>query len=82
MKILQCTQNDVVTIAVEVQMHLPLSILSKMSWDHDNKKLEDQKVPRRSPNLFNNVKICQGKLRFIIKHFVLPYMGVTAILVK
>ena len=34
-------------------------------------ELEDLKVLRRSPDIFNNVKIGQGQLRFIIKH-VLP----------
>ena len=36
-------------------------------------KLEDLK---RSPDLFNNVKIGQCQLQLIIKHFVLPYMRV------
>ena len=52
------------------------------SGKNQKNKLEDLKVLRRSPDLFNNVKICQGQLRLIIKHFVLPYMGLTAILVK
>ena len=51
--------------------------------DHTNKrKLEDLKVLTRLPDLFNNVKIGQGQLQLIIKHFVLPYMEVAAILVK
>ena len=33
-------------------------------------KLEDLRVPRRSPDLFNNVKISQGQLQLIIKHFL------------
>ena len=41
-------------------------------------KLEDLKVLRRSPDLLNNVKIVEGQLQL----FVLPYMGVAAILVK
>ena len=37
----------------------------------------------RGPDLLNNVKIGQGKLRLIIEtYFVLPYMGVAAILAK
>ena len=43
--------------------------------------IEDLKVLKHLPDLFNNVKIHQGQLRFIIKH-VLPYTGVAAILVK
>ena len=44
------------------------------------KKLEDLK---RSPDLLNNVKIGHGHLRLIIQtYFVLPYMGMVAILVK
>ena len=39
-------------------------------------KLEDLKALKRSPDLLNNVKIGQGKLRLIIQtYFVLPYMG-------
>ena len=40
-------------------------------------------VLKRSLDLLNNVKIGQGQLRLIIEtYFVLPYMGVVAILVK
>ena len=46
------------------------------------KKLEDLKVLRRSPDLFNNVKIGQGFTAYNITYSVLPYMGVAAILVK
>ena len=43
-------------------------------------KLEDLK---RSPDLLKNVKIGHGQLRlFIQTNFVLPYMGMVAILVK
>ena len=45
-------------------------------------KLEDLKVLRRSPDLFNNVKIGQGFRAYNKTCFVLPYMGVAAILVK
>ena len=46
-------------------------------------RLEDLTVLKRSPDLLNNVKIGQGQLRLIIEtYFVLPYMGVAAILVK
>ena len=39
-------------------------------------ELEDLKVLKRSPDLFNNVKVGQGQLRLIIQtYFVLPYMG-------
>ena len=44
-------------------------------------KLEDLKVLRRSPDLFNNVKIGQGFTAYNKTYFVLPYMGVAAILV-
>ena len=33
-------------------------------------KQEDLKFLRRSPDLFNNVKISQGQLRLIIKHIL------------
>ena len=46
-------------------------------------ELEDLKVLKHSPDLLDNVKIGQGQLRLIIEtYFVLPYMGVAAILVK
>ena len=47
-----------------------------------NVKLEDLKVLRRSPDLFNNVKIGQGFTAYNKTYFVIPYMGVAAILVK
>ena len=34
------------------------------------KKLEDLKVLRRSPDIFNYVKIGQGQLQLIIKHIL------------
>ena len=38
---------------------------------------------KRSPEHLNNVKICQGQRRLImVTYFILPYMGVAAILVK
>ena len=40
-------------------------------------KLEDLKVLRRSPDLFINVKIGQGQLQLIMKHFFLQYGGVS-----
>ena len=33
-------------------------------------RLEDLKVLRRSPDLFNNVKIGQGQLQLIMKHIL------------
>ena len=47
-------------------------------------KLEDLKVLRRSPDLFNYVEIGQGQLQLANNktYFVLLYMGVAAILVK
>ena len=47
-----------------------------------NKKLEDLKVLRRSPDLINNVKIGQGFTANNKTYFVIPYMGVAAILFK
>ena len=44
-------------------------------------KLEDLKVLRRSPDLINNVKIGQGFTAYNKTYFVIPYMGVAAILV-
>ena len=51
------------------------------NWD-SYLKLEDLKVLRRSPDLFNNVKIGQGLTAYNKTYFVIPYMGVAAILVK
>ena len=45
-------------------------------------KLEDLKVLRRSPDLFNNVKIGQSFTAYNKSYFVSPYMGIAAILVK
>ena len=45
-------------------------------------KLEDLKVLRRSPDLFNYVKIGQDLMAYNKTYFVIPYMGVAAILVK
>ena len=46
-------------------------------------KLEDLKVLKRSPDLLNNAIIGHCQLRLIIQtYFVLPYMGMVAILVK
>ena len=45
-------------------------------------KLEDLKVLRRSPDPFYNVKIGQGFTAYNKTYFVLPFMGVAAILVK
>ena len=42
--------------------------------------LEDLKVLRRSPDLFDKVKIGPGQGRLKKTYFVLPYMGVAAIL--
>ena len=44
-------------------------------------KLEDLKVLRRTPDLFNNDKIGQGFTAYNKTYFVLLYMGVAAILV-
>ena len=41
---------------------------------YPNKKLEDLKVLRRSPDLLNNVKIGQGQLQLIMEQILfLPY---------
>ena len=45
-------------------------------------QLEDLMVLRRSPDLINNVKKGQGFKAYNETYFVLPYMGVAAILVK
>ena len=45
-------------------------------------ELEDLKVLRRSPDFFNNVKIGLGLTAYNKTYFVLPYIGVAAILVK
>ena len=41
---------------------------------NDIKELEDLKVLRRSPDLFNNVKIGQGQLGLIIKHILFEHI--------
>ena len=41
---------------------------------HRNSKLEDLKVLRRSPDLFNNVKIGQGQIQLIIKHILFNHI--------
>ena len=48
----------------------------------DMTELENLKVLRRSPDLFNNVKKGQGFKAYNKTYFVLPYKGVAAILVK
>ena len=51
----------------------PSDKISGSAHDWDVKyqlKLEDLKVLRRSPDLFNNVKIGQGQLLLIIKHIL------------
>ena len=50
--------------------------------DSSNLILADLKVLRRSPDLLNNVKIGQGQLQLNGTNFVLPYIRVSAILVK
>ena len=39
-------------------------------------------VLERSPDLLNNVKICQGQLRLIMKHILFYHMGIVVIVVK
>ena len=56
--------------------------MTSFSFLDNIEKLEDLKVLRRSPDLFNNVKIGQGFTTYNKTYFVLPYMGVAAILVK
>ena len=67
-------------------MHWLISLLECMKRkrrSHGKRKLEDLKVLKHSPDLLNNVKIGHGHLRlFIQTYFVLPYMGMVAILVK
>ena len=41
--------------------------------EKNNKELEDLKVLRRSPDLFNNVKIGQGQLPLILIKHILFY---------
>ena len=43
---------------------------SSTKGDNPNFKLEDLKVPRRSPDLLNNVKIGQGQLQLIMELFL------------
>ena len=52
--------------------------LSRLEFTNhlSEKQLEDLKVLRRSPDLFNNVKIGQGQLQLIMKHilFYQPFL--------
>ena len=48
----------------------PVSTVGKNSLIPAPEKLDDLKVLRRSPGLFNNVKIGQGQLQLIIKHIL------------
>ena len=43
---------------------------SRWAFPGHKPKLEDLKVLRRSPDLFNNVKVGQGQLQLIIKHIL------------
>ena len=55
--------------AKEIQIHLITTI--KNGLTSHCKKLEDLKVLRRSPDLFNHVKIGQGQLQGkLIKHIL------------
>ena len=47
-----------------------MSIASKMNIFRENKKLEDLKVLRRSPDLLNNVKIGQVQLQLIMEQIL------------
>ena len=51
-------------------------------FDFNSLKLEDLGLLRRSPDLFDNVKIGQGFRAYNKTYFVLPFMEVAAILVK
>ena len=60
-------------------LSIPFNLICNMTTFR-RRNLEDLK---RSPDLLNNVKIGHGQLRLIIQtYFVLPYMGMVAILVK
>ena len=65
-------------------MHLKGEIpfkMHKIIFFPEKMKLEDLKVLRRSPDLFNNDKIGQGFTAYNKTYFVLLYIGVAAILV-
>ena len=75
------------TFGIQIQKFRHVVCQHIIKWSNvlrwTENKLEDLKVLRRSPDLFNNVKVGQGQLLLIIKTcFVLPYMGFPAILVK
>ena len=48
--------------------------MAKIAKGNCSKKLEDLKVLRRSPDLFNNVKIGQGQLQLIIIHILFQHI--------
>ena len=58
--------TDTSTHGPTSRKQLPLQLFQ--SWGH--KKLEDLKVLRRSPDIFNYVKKGQGQLQLIIKHIL------------
>ena len=45
-----------------------------MNRSADKQQLEDLKVLRRSPDIFNYVKIGQGQLQLIIKHILVHHI--------
>ena len=55
---------------------LTLHVMTEMHFfTSENPKLEDPKVLRRSPDLFNHVKIGQGQLQgILIKHILLYHI--------
>ena len=55
-------------IVIKVEYGLQLHF--KIFLNKSDRKLEDLKVLRRSPDLFNYVEIGQGQLQLIIKHIL------------
>ena len=51
-------------------MHAPLRCPKSLLTPYQIIKLEDLKVLRRSPDLFNYVKLGQGQLQLTIKHIL------------
>ena len=68
---LKSCEQTLSTLISLIWAHIVCNIQMQTNKEHKPMKLEDLKVLRRSPDLFNNVKIGQGQLPLIsIKHIL------------
>ena len=70
--IIRLLQLFIVEGTIGIPTHCPTVHLSvRCNLEPEITKLEDLKVPRRSPDLFNHVKIGKGQLQgILIKHIL------------